>query len=205
MPKVFSRVQKKKIRDKLLSAGRASIRAMGREEKSVADMAREAGISTGAFYHFYSSKEELYFDVFLHEQDKITAAALVYARRKSAENVMPEQVLSEVLILMLEKIKGNPVCGVFLEVVTGMVWKYAEVYPEWPARLQELEREFARKLLAVFDNRGWNVNADSEWVIGTIRALYCLYYGRNIIGNLVYSRMEKHIAQSLAAALNPGA
>ncbi len=63
MPKGFSEREKEIIRQKLLEKGREFLAQYGIRRTNVEDLARAAGISKGAFYIFYPSKEELFFDV----------------------------------------------------------------------------------------------------------------------------------------------
>src|SRR5437762_14151525 len=63
MPKGFSEREREIIREKLLAKGKEYFGAHGVKKTNVEDLARAAGISKGAFYAFYDSKEELYFDI----------------------------------------------------------------------------------------------------------------------------------------------
>jgi AcrR family transcriptional regulator len=70
MPKWFSEQDKEKIRNKLLEHGYKFFSTYGFKKTSIDDIARAAGISKGAFYRFYESKEMLFMDVI--EQVEIT-------------------------------------------------------------------------------------------------------------------------------------
>ena len=43
----------------LIEAGRRLMLQHGYEEVSIRDICREAGVTTGAFYHHFSSKEQM--------------------------------------------------------------------------------------------------------------------------------------------------
>ncbi len=63
MPKAFSEREKKLIGERLLGHGYQMFSAYGLAKTNVDEIARAAGISKGAFYIFYASKEALLMDV----------------------------------------------------------------------------------------------------------------------------------------------
>ena len=63
MPRGFSEQEQKIIREKLLQAGAYHLENYGVRKTTVDELAQAASISKGAFYKFYSSKEELFLDV----------------------------------------------------------------------------------------------------------------------------------------------
>ena len=63
MPKAFSEHEKKIIAERLLEQGYRQFSQYGLKKTNVEDLAKAAGISKGAFYGFYESKEALFMDV----------------------------------------------------------------------------------------------------------------------------------------------
>ncbi len=63
MPKGFSDHEKELIRARLLEGGYRLFSAYGLRKTNVEELAQAAGISKGAFYLFYDSKEALFMDV----------------------------------------------------------------------------------------------------------------------------------------------
>jgi AcrR family transcriptional regulator len=63
MPKAFSQHEKELIRERLLEEGYRLFSAYGLKKTNVEELAEAAGISKGAFYNFYTSKEALFMDV----------------------------------------------------------------------------------------------------------------------------------------------
>ena len=63
MPKGFTENEKKLIGERLLEQGYRQFSAYGLKKTSVEELAAAAGISKGAFYLFYESKEALFMDV----------------------------------------------------------------------------------------------------------------------------------------------
>jgi AcrR family transcriptional regulator len=63
MPKAFSEHEKELIGTRLVEQGYRLFSAYGLRKTSIEEIARAAGISKGAFYNFYESKEALFMDV----------------------------------------------------------------------------------------------------------------------------------------------
>jgi len=63
MPKAFSDYEKKIIQERLLKEGEKQFSTYGLKKTNIEELAQAAGISKGAFYLFYESKESLFMDV----------------------------------------------------------------------------------------------------------------------------------------------
>src|SRR5215208_3064924 len=63
MPKGFSDREKELIRTNLLEKGKIYFGTYGLKKTNVEDLTSAVGISKGAFYLFYNSKEELFFEL----------------------------------------------------------------------------------------------------------------------------------------------
>ena len=63
MPKAFTEQEKELIRKRLLEQGHKQFSAYGLRKTNIEELAEAAGISKGAFYLFYASKEALFMNV----------------------------------------------------------------------------------------------------------------------------------------------
>jgi AcrR family transcriptional regulator len=63
MPKAFTEQEKELIRKRLLEQGHKQFSVYGLRKTNIEELAEAAGISKGAFYLFYASKEALFMDV----------------------------------------------------------------------------------------------------------------------------------------------
>ena len=63
MPRSFNNTEKETIRQNLIAECKKSWSAHGYKKTSVSELCVKVGISTGAFYSFYDSKEALFCDV----------------------------------------------------------------------------------------------------------------------------------------------
>jgi AcrR family transcriptional regulator len=70
VPKGFTERERELIRERLLEQGYRQFSAYGLKKTTVAEIATAAGISKGAFYLFYESKEALFMDVVEEKAEK---------------------------------------------------------------------------------------------------------------------------------------
>lgn len=75
MARSFTEQEKENINKCLLEACKQSWTRYGYKKTSVDDLCRQAGISKGAFYHFFESKESLFCEVLCSVQNQICSAA----------------------------------------------------------------------------------------------------------------------------------
>ena len=76
MAAAFTEVEKEKIRCALRSSAMTHARAVGMKRTSVDELCADVGISKGAFYHFYGSKELLFLNM-LEERYREIAAKVI--------------------------------------------------------------------------------------------------------------------------------
>ena len=76
MPRAFTPDEQATIRQRLRAAAVNALEGIGLRRTPVSDLVRTAGISKGAFYRFYESKEALAVDVMQQGEDELRAAVL---------------------------------------------------------------------------------------------------------------------------------
>ncbi|MGE5677446.1 MAG: TetR/AcrR family transcriptional regulator [Pseudomonadota bacterium] len=77
----------------------------GFKDTNVADITKMAGMATGTFYNYYTSKDKLFMELFLEENVKLKKKTLA-SIDLSAD---PIYVVREMLLLNLEGMKANPI------------------------------------------------------------------------------------------------
>jgi AcrR family transcriptional regulator len=96
MPKGFTQQEREKIRSRLIDSGRKLFETYGIRKTNVEELTRAAGISKGAFYSFYPSKEELFMDILEEIEVEIREGLMREAFRT-------EQSQKEALKIFLKK------------------------------------------------------------------------------------------------------
>ncbi len=77
---------------KIIEAAQRLIARQGVEKTSMREIAEEAGITTGAIYYYYKSKEELLYDV----MDYSTAVTAEIMKMRTQPQAQPDEVLNEI-------------------------------------------------------------------------------------------------------------
>lgn len=106
--KIFIHLQEvKDMEDKkadIFNCGRELFSSGGFKDTNVSDITKMAGIGVGTFYNYYSSKEQLFLEIFMKENEKL---------KKSFESVEldsdPVKAVLQILSLNYEGLNSNPI------------------------------------------------------------------------------------------------
>jgi len=93
----------KQGKQKIIEAAQRLISNQGVEKTSMRDIAIEAGITTGAIYYYYKSKEGLLYDV----MDYATAITANIIQMRNGAQSTPEQVLDEIARQVAHRLTHN--------------------------------------------------------------------------------------------------
>jgi AcrR family transcriptional regulator len=83
-PKAFTEQEKEIIRGKLMDAAEQFLSTTGVRKTTVEDIAKAAGISKGAFYSFYDSKEVLFWEALMREHMRMHEIINLYIKEHQA-------------------------------------------------------------------------------------------------------------------------
>jgi AcrR family transcriptional regulator len=88
----------------IYNSGKELFVTKGYKDTSVSDITKKAGIAVGSFYKYYPSKDMLFMEIYLKENEKL---------KKSFESVEldndPVKVLKEILTMNYNGINSNPI------------------------------------------------------------------------------------------------
>lgn len=197
MPKKFSEEEKLAVQRKLLEAGRRSFEAYGLKKTSVEELTKAAGISQGAFYLFYGSKEELLFELMQEDEKRIRSAMLETFRTDSD---ITEADLKNFLLQSLRMIDDTPL-------LKGMILKKEMelLLRKLPKEL--LERNFSEDsdalspIISLWQSKGIMAEASTETIVSLIRSLILLTMHREEIGEEAYGPTMDLLAGVIAAGM----
>lgn len=89
----------------LFNCGKELFSRNGFKDTNVSDITKISGIGTGTFYNYYSSKDELFMEIYLEENEKL--------KKKIIKSVNMDQdpgsVVKELMLLNLKSMKSNPI------------------------------------------------------------------------------------------------
>ncbi|WP_368488592.1 TetR/AcrR family transcriptional regulator [Clostridium sp. BJN0013] len=95
----------KNTKKDLFDCGKKLFSTKGFKDTNVSDITKAAGIGTGTFYNYYSSKEELFMAIYMEENEKLKKSIL-----KSINlNQDPLSLVKEIMSLNLQGMNSNPI------------------------------------------------------------------------------------------------
>jgi AcrR family transcriptional regulator len=167
MPRAFSEHEKKFIAERLLEEGHRQFAAYGLRKTSVEEIASTAGISKGAFYRFYESKEALFMGV-------VEKAELRFRQEVLAVIDLPGPSPKARLYAVLHKAftlwKTIPILQIFTQ------GDYDLLVRRVPAETLQAhlhsDRQFIEELIARCQDAGISIQAQAEEIDGLLHALF---------------------------------
>lgn len=166
MPRAFTEDERELIAGRLVEQGSELFAAHGLKKTSVEELATAAGISKGAFYLFYDSKEALFMDAVEHAEQAFRADVLAAI---DAPGPSPRARLAAVLREAFSTWRRIPLLQAFNSI------DYERLYRRMPAeKLQEhllSDRGFIETLIGRCRAAGIPITASLERFAGLIYAL----------------------------------
>jgi AcrR family transcriptional regulator len=199
MPRAFRDDEREHIRSTLLEAGQRLFASRGLRKTSVEELAQAAAISKGAFYLFFTSKEELYFELLERfeadfKQELLTS--IVAARGTPQERMYT--VLQRALTLWRQH-------ALFTQFSRS---EYEALIRRLPAaRIQQhlaQDQSFAVAFIAAWKAQGVSISHAPGLVDGMIRALFFLDLHADEFDDGVYNIVQARYIELLATFFTEG-
>jgi AcrR family transcriptional regulator len=167
MPRAFTEQERESITERLLQEGQKHFALYGLRKTRIEELAEAVGISKGAFYHFFASKEALFMQV-LAEAEKHFQAQVLAAIRQPGPT--PQTRLYAALHKAFALWKNIPVLHTFS---TADYERIARAIP--PETLHEhlhSDRRFAAALIQQCKDEGIPVGISAEELDGLLHAIF---------------------------------
>ena len=194
MPKGFSEQEKALIGKRLLEQGYRLFSAYGLKKTNIDEIALAAGISKGAFYNFYESKEALFMDVIEQVEIRFRQEILAVV---DLPGPSPRARLSAVLKKAFAVFETMPI----LQFVTSS--DYDLLFRKFPAeKLQEhlaSDRTFLEELIARCQNAGIPIRAQPEQIVGLLYPLVLTILHKDDWGGINFSGSIDLLLELVAA------
>ncbi len=166
MPKGVTEQEKELIGKRLLEEGTRLFSAYGLMKTNVEEIARAAGISKGAFYHFYESKEALFLDVI--EQAEIYLRQEVLATIEqpgSAPRARLFNGLKKAFIIF----ETMPILQFFSSTDFDVLFR--RIAPDKFQQHLDSDRQFIKELIIHCHKTGIPIRAQPEQIVGLLYPL----------------------------------
>ena len=196
MPRGFSEKEKQAIRDKLLEKGREFFMTYGVRKTNVEDMTRAAGISKGAFYAFFSSKEELFLEVIEQFEAEYRAGLYDFPmdRRRS-----PRQNFRRMLNKALTEWAVNPLFSKLdRSELSALMRKLPEAKVQAHAHSDDV---FVAQFMDKWKRQGIKIEGDPVMVSGLMKALFFVSLHKDDFGQGAYPQTMEVLIDLVAAYL----
>lgn len=184
MPKGFSEREKERIRAGLLTQGQALFGAHGLRKTNVEDLTKAIGISKGAFYLFYDSKEALFFEIIKQFEQEFRVTILHDAWQPG---MSARQHVKMVFTRALTSWKTHPLLRSFGQE------DYAYLLRKLPEERMQAEilddDRFASELIAQWQRAGIVITGDPKVVAGLLRAMFFVSLHQPEFNQDVYPQM----------------
>lgn len=193
MPRPFTTAESESIRAALIDAGAASFARAGIRRTTVEDLANAAGISKGAFYRFFESKEALFLAL-TDEYEQRMQAEIEAAVRSD-----PERGIDVLLDAALYAIERNPFLAVAMSEEGARLLR-TRTPAEQRAYLERDERLVGR-VLGVLEDAGVRPTVTPSVLLALLRSLFMLGAHRAEVGDSLAQELATWLIPTLRRAL----
>lgn len=199
MPRAFSEHEKEAIRRQLHEKGKVLFERQGIKKTGVDELAQAAGISKGAFYLFYESKEELLMEILEGlETDFRTQIFDFSISPKSDARQLLARIFKDVLLAWDE----YPLLKNF-----GRT-EYEYLARKLPARRIQAhvqrDNEFLDEFIKRIKRNGIAIKASPRVISNLIRSLFFVSLHRDDLGNDAYLETMEVLAELAARYITEG-
>lgn len=199
MPRPFTEQERQRIGARLLQTARGAVAAGGFRRTTVATLARAAGISKGAFYRFFDSKEAL-FIALCQESERQVRGQLEAAVAQGGPS--PKDRLRTVLRLLFDCLEADPMLAMLAD-PDEMAWLLRVLPPDVLAAARaDDDRYFAALAQDLVDAGAMRADADREAFAALPSAVLAMAQQRSFIGER-YPAVVAMLIDGLVRELGP--
>jgi AcrR family transcriptional regulator len=199
MPKAFSEHEKEAIRAQMREKGKQLFERQGIKKTSVDELAQAAGISKGAFYLFYESKEELLMEILEGLEADFRTRIFDFSIHTNSNARQQLARLFKDVLLTWDKYP-------LLKNFGGAEYEYlARKLP--PKRIQahaNRDDEFMEELIRRIKREGVSVKASPRVVSNLMKSLFCVGLHREELGAEAYLQSMEILADLVARYITEG-
>ena len=167
MPKAFTEHEKELLRTQMREKGKALFEKQGLRKTSVDELTEAVGISKGAFYLFYESKEELFLDILEQLEQEIQAKILEFSIKPKSNT---KKNVSDLLKAFLLTRDTYPLLKNFGK--SEFEYLMRKVPPEWAMKHANKDEEFIDQFMKKIKQEGIAVKASPRVVSNLIKTLF---------------------------------
>lgn len=178
MARGFSETEKQMIKQRLIEVGREHFIQFGLKKTGIRELTSAVGISQGAFYLFYRSKEELFFELLMQEESRIRSSLFETGWHKQR---LTKQAFKQFILNSLKLIDDNPLIKtLFLSENFEQLWR--SLPEEVKEEHEQQDEELILSIINFWYQQGWIKRTQPQALGLTIRSLIIFYMHKEEIG-----------------------
>ena len=177
----FTDEEREIIRRKIIDRGKDCFARYGIKKTSIEDLTKDLGIAKSSFYSFFSSKEDLFLQIFKEEREALKDNLLENSFLKYRTE--PDKAVRAYLHYLLNIVNNHPVWKkVFIEK------EYVEltIFLSSEEKIRNIHKENVAMILPFFEewaDAGLLIDKDARILAETTFAVFSLTRFRNEIGD----------------------
>ncbi len=194
MPKQFP--DRQAVHRALLESGRELFSTYGLKKTTVDEIVRKAGVAKGTFYAFFPSKEQLFFEIMLEEEQ--IRERLVKQQYLHAETA--RDGIRGLIREGLREVAANPILSQLYREGTYEILM-RKIDPEKIREHARKDEEETRGFITSLQREGLLTDEPPEVITGLLRALFLLTLHTREIGEDLFPRVMDLLSRITADGL----
>ncbi|WP_066186047.1 TetR/AcrR family transcriptional regulator [Gracilibacillus timonensis] len=182
MSRGFDEQERQDIQHALVAHGKELFRQFGFQKTSIREIAKRTGIAQGTFYHFFDSKEELYFHILESEEQEMREQWMgvdIFAASQ------PKRAIKTILQQMVQTMETNPfIRELYFDQTVARLAK--KLSPEKLDQHFQADATAIVPLMKALEEKGWKIDKEPAVIAGMLRSLFVLALHQQEIGTDVY-------------------
>lgn len=193
MPKAFSEQEKTAIRQQLHEQGQLLFATHGLKKTSIDDLTRAVGISKGAFYTFYPSKEELLMDILETIEQEMQTRVLTHAISHDQDARNNVRMLLRDLLLLWD---AYPLLKTFTQEEFMLLVR--KLPPERIQGHADRDERFVHSFAEKLEQEGIAMHASPRVVTNLLKSLFFIGLHRDELGDAAYVEVMEVLVDLVA-------
>lgn len=197
MPRRYDKTEKLLIHESLLKAGCNRFGQNGFSSTTVEDIARDANVAKGTFYHFWDSKEAFFFAC-MEETEERFQDEIIEPLLKSDSH--PADILGQLITETLKATETYPMIRRALD--PGLIARIMrKLPPEIIERHQEKDRGEFALIAAGWDKKVFNPGIEPDILDGLFKGLLMMTMHKEVIGSDIFDSVMETCASVITAGM----
>jgi AcrR family transcriptional regulator len=181
----------------ILRCGKELFKTKGFKNTNVADIMKMAGLGTGTFYNYYSSKDKLFMEIFLEENVKLKKSIMESIDLEGD----PVNIVKEIIFLNDQGMKSNPILKEWYN--KDIFNKVEKIYREENG-LQNIDFLYYSftDIVKKWQSEGkMRKDIDAEMIMGIFAALFNVDTHKEEIGLQYFPALLEYLAEFIMNGL----